>query len=304
MIKAPTNTLVSFYYYPKYDLDKLAGTTLIGDSGAFSAIMQGAEIKTDQLVAWATQWRHRLAWMACLDVHGDPMATRRNWSEMVLGGIPGVPSIHCGEPVTELDWYADQGVDFMGLGGLAGGGNMTAAVQFRWLVKVFKYAKANHPQMRFHGWGISRPQFLQLPWFSVDSSGWGAAYRYARLALRNPQTGEVVRVHLNGKDAYRPEVGLLLRDHYGVSPSDIAKAGPHNRLLLVELCAKTAGVQQDLWRYNFRNHPVTVPQWGQLGNPHTEAGPHLHLAEGHSEHLEAVAALAEGRSLWREKAPA
>lgn len=302
MIIAPTNTLVSFHYYPKYDLDKLAATTIIGDSGAYSAFVQGVTIETQQLLAWGSMWQHRLAWLACLDVHGDQPATRRNWQEMVDGGIPGVPSMHVGEDWREMDWYAERGVDFMGLGGLAGGGAASAAVQFRWLVQTFKYAAANHPQMRFHGWGISRPQFLQLPWFSVDSSGWGAAYRFARLALRHPHTGEVVRVHLNGRDAFRPEVGLLLTDHYGVTPSQIAKAGPHNRLLMVELCAMSAGVQQDHWRRMFKRHRVSAPQWGRLGSPHTEPGPHLHLAEGHSEHLEVVALLAQGRRLWKEKA--
>ena len=269
----PTNTLVSFYYYPRYDIDRLASTTIIGDSGAFSAIMQGATIETPQLVAWAHQWRHRLAWIACLDVHGDPLATRRNWQEMCDGGIPGVPSIHCGEPVTEVDWYAERGVDFMGLGGLAGGGSMTPDVQFRWLIQVFKHAEKNFPQMRFHGWGITRPKFQRLPFFSVDSSGWGAAYRYARLALRHPHTGKTIGVAMNGKDVYKPEVALLLRDHYGVNPSQVATSGPHNRLLMVELCAKSAAIQEQQWRYLYRRKPISVPTWGQLGSPHTTPRP-------------------------------
>lgn len=303
MIDAPRNTLVSFHYFAKFDLDRLAPTVMIGDSGAYSALMQGATITTKQLVAWGQQWRHRLAWLACLDVHGEPDTTRRNWAEMVDAGLPGVPTMHLTERSwrEDMDWYAEQGVDFMGLGGLAGSGSMVQ-LPFRWLVQVFKYAQANHPQMRFHGWGVSRPSFLRLPWFSVDSSGWGAAYRYARLALRHPHTGETIAVELDGKQVYRPEIALLLRDHYGVNPSQVAKSGPHNRLLMVELCAKSVSVQEAHWRRMFRNQPISAPEWGRLGSPQTLAGPHLHLAEGHSEHLEVVALLAQGRSMWQEKA--
>lgn len=322
-IQPPRNTLVSCHYYGGFDLDKFSNTTLIGDSGAYSARTQGIEITNAVLTAWAQTWYHRLAWVAAMDVSGDIPTTRANWQTLCDKGLPAVSTLHLGGDPAEMDWYVEQGVDFLGLGGIAGVSSGSAAI-FRWLVQVFKYARANHPQMRFHGWGITKPDWLRLPFWSVDSSGWGASYRYGRLALRHPLTGKVLNIKLDGQDAYRPEVAMLLRDHYGVNPSDVAKSGAHNRLLMVQLSALSASVQEQQWRKMHRNSGITPPSWGRLGgwnydtapNQHLALsngqheddaiinlnGPHRHLAEGSSEHLEVVNALVEGRELWREKA--
>lgn len=324
MIPPPRNVLVSFWYYPKFDLDKFSACNVVGDSGAYSARTQGAEVTTKQLAAWAAVWEHRLAWCASLDISRDVAKTRANWQELCDTGIPAVSTIHVGEDYkTEMDWYAQQGVDFLGLGGVAGSALSPPAV-FRWLVAAFKYARDNHPQMRFHGWGMTKPDWLRLPFWSVDSSGWGASYRYGRLALRHPVTGRVHNVELHGRDSYDPKVAQLLADHYGTTPSQVATTGPHNRLLMVQLSALSASVQEQHWRKLHRNSAITPPQWGRLKGwrygptpPHqhlslskgqheeeaiiTLNGPHQHLAEGHPEHLEVVQALNEGRELWREK---
>lgn len=265
MIPAPRNILVSFHYYANYDLEKLAACRIVGDSGAFTAKAQGITIDNAGLAGWAKQWNHRLAWVAALDEIGDREATRRNWLDLVdTHQVPGIPTIHCGCPVEEVDFYAERGVDYMGLGGMAGKAHAENA-QFRWLVNVFKYARDNHPQMRFHGWGITKPRFMRLPFFSVDSSGWSSSYRYARLALRDPRNFKTVQLNLDGKDVYRKEIVTLLRDHYGVNPSDIAKSGSHNRALLVRLSALSASVFEQEIRSIHRGNPVTPPTWGRLG---------------------------------------
>lgn len=311
-IPAPRNILVSYHYFKGYDLNKFAGLRVIGDSGAFSALHQGAEITTEQLAVWATKWRHRLCWVAALDVIGDPKATQRNWVEMVeRHNVPAVPTIHFGSDPALLDFYADRGVDFAGLGGLVG---KPIGRQMRWLVSVFRYARDNHPQMKFHGWGVTHPEILQLPFFSVDSSGWGGSYRYGRMNLRDPNTFETLAVNLDGRRTYDPEVARILRDHYGVNPSEVASSGPHNRLLMVKLSALSASVQEQQFRRIHRRAPIAAPTWGQLGGanagPHihladtdpgqsagvtalANAGPHIHLAEGSSEHLEAVARMSQ-----------
>jgi hypothetical protein len=278
MIPPPRNILVSFHYYAKYNLDKLAACRIVGDSGAFTAKAQGIIIENKQLAAWAKVWNHRLAWVAALDEIGNQAATQRNWLELVdTYQVPGVPTIHCGTPVEAMDFYAERGVDFMGLGGMAGKAH-TENAQFRWLVKVFKYARDNHPQMRFHGWGITKPRFMRLPFFSVDSSGWSSSYRYARLALRDPKTFKTVQFQLNGKDVYRTDIVSLLRDHYGVNPSDIATSGPQNRALLVRLSALSASVAELEMRSIHRGAPVSPPSWGRLGGFDFPRGPNQALA--------------------------
>lgn len=276
MIPAPRNILVSYHYFKGYDLNRFAGLRVIGDSGAFSALHQGAEITVAQLSAWADKWRHRLCWVAALDVIGNAEATRRNWHEMVDGhGVPGVPTVHFGAPPNALDYYGSRGVDFVGLGGLVG---RPAPAQMRWLVSMFKYQRDAWPDMRFHGWGITHAKALQLPFFSVDSSGWGGGYRYGRLSLRDPNSATVFSIDLDGTTTYEPGVARLLREHYGVNPSQVATSGPHNRLLMVRLSALSASVQEQQFRRLHRRHPVTAPTWGQLGGADA-AGPHMHLAD-------------------------
>ena len=309
-IPAPRNALVSYHYFKDYDLDRLAGLRLIGDSGAFSAATQGATITVEDLVRWARQWRHRLCWVAALDVIGDPDATRRNWHRMVdVHGIDAVPTLHYGSPPQAMDYYAARGVDFMGLGGAVG---RPAPTQMRWLVQMFKYARDRHPDMRFHGWGMTHRDITALPFFSVDSSGWGGGYRYGRLTLRDPNSHTDHGLQLDGRSVYTPAVARLLRDHYDVTPAQVSTSGPHNRLLMVKLSALSASVQEQRFRYLHRRQLVTAPSWGQLAvpaGPHQHlalnnkgqeyevdairelAGPHLHLAEGSEEHLRVVAGL-------------
>ena len=179
-IPLPRNILCSFHYFRNYDLDQYANLHIVGDSGAFSAESQGAKISTADLAGWAKQWRHRLVWVAALDVIGNPEATRRNWHDMVENhGIPGVPTIHFGANPKELGYFAARGVDFVGLGGMVG---KHTAKQMRWLITVFRYARDHHPDMRFHGWGVTSDRVLQLPFYSVDSSGWTQAFRFDAIA--------------------------------------------------------------------------------------------------------------------------
>jgi hypothetical protein len=285
VIPAPRNALVSFHYYKSYDLDRLAGLRLIGDSGAFSAASQGATITTADLAGWAKRWAHRLAWVASLDVIGDPVATRRNWHDIVDNhGLPAVPTIHFGADPKLMDYYATRGVDFMGLGGMVGHKGQKAKLM-RWLIAVFQYQARHWPDMRFHGWGVSSPELLRVPFYSVDSSGWGAAYRYGRLRIRDPRTGEAVEFPLDGRAAYRPDIAKLLSRHYGVAPSQVCRSVPSNRPLIVRVSALSASVNEQLMRR--RLGVVSAPKWGGLAG----AGPHLHLVEGYAPHLEILADL-------------
>lgn len=319
-IEPPHNILVSFYYYKTVDLDKLAPCRIIADSGAYSAKQLGVTITTRMLAAWTQIWRHRLCWVASLDVAGEVPTTQRNWLHMVEGyGIPALSTLHVGDHPSEMDWYVEKGVDFLALGGMAGS-RTPPAVQFRWLVSIFKYARVNHPQLRFHGWGVTRQAWLRLPFFSVDSSSWGSSYRYGKIMLRDPRDGTEIPVPLQGRgDTYNKRVAELLIDCYGVTPSEIADAGPHNRLLVVKLSALSAAVQEQEFRRMHRKHPVTPPSYGHLEgwdlpngpNHHLTLGgcgagirdrqvfselhgPHLHLVDGHPQHIEAVAKLARG----------
>lgn len=275
MIAPPRNVLCSFHYFKDYDLDRLPHLRIIGDSGAFSAASQGATITTSDLAAWAHQWRHRLAWVASLDVIGDERATRRNWQDMVEGhGIPGVPTVHFGADPTAVDWYVDQGVDFIGLGGMVG---RSTNMQMRWLIPMFRHARDRHPHLRFHGWGVTADKLMHLPFFSVDSSGWTQAVRFGRLVLRDPKSPRDYPVALDGRDAYRPEVARLLREAYGVSFTDATVSTSANRDVIVRLAALSTAVQEQ--RVRRLHGPISEPEWGRLGD-HRSDGLNLSLAAG------------------------
>lgn len=293
MIPPPKNILLSHYYYRKFDIDKLQYCRIVADSGAFTAKMQGVKVSTNQLALWTKTWEHMLCWVAALDVP-DVGRTRTAWLRMVNDHqLPAVSTLHCGDHPSEMDWYAEQGVDFLGLGGAAGEPISQANI-FKWLVSVFKYARDNHPQMRFHGWGMTNRENLRLPFWSVDSSGWGGAYRYGKIMLRDPLSSKDISIALDGKAIFKnTEVIHLLRDVYGVTPTQIAKAGPHNRDLLVKISALSASVYEQRWRFQFRNTPIEPPKWGRLAgwNFGDDPGPHIHLVDGYFPHMQAVSDL-------------
>lgn len=273
MIRAPRNALVSYHHLKNETLDEFDQLRFIGDSGAYSALSTGATIDNAELAEWGHRWRHRLAWVAALDVIGDAAATRRNWTDIVeQHHLDAIPTMHFGEPAAVMDYYAERGVDFMGLGGLAGLRSPPKAM--RWLVGVFRHAQRNHPQMRFHGWGVTANDLLRLPWFSVDSSSWSSGFRYGRLTLRDPRTNRAVTIALDGQEAYRPEYARLLALHYGVAPSTIALSVGANQHVTTRIAGLATSVQEEHLR---RLHgPISAPQWGMGGDQ--TPGPHLHLA--------------------------
>ena len=281
---------MSYYYFRAFNLDRLNHLRLIGDSGAFSAHSQGGEVTVDELAAWGTRWRHRLAWVAALDVIGDQKATRRNWQAAVSDhGLDAVPTIHYGTEPRALDWYADRGVDFVGLGGLVG---LPLPKQMRWLVSVFKYQRANHPAMRFHGWGITSDRAMHLPFYSVDSSGWTGAMRFGTVKLRDPRgPRHDLRVKLDGRDPYRPEVAALLAREYGVNLKAVAKSTAATRPGVSRLGALSTSIHEQ--RIRARHGPITPPSWGLLEPP--TMGMHLHLADSDREGPSRLNALAAER---------
>jgi len=264
-VELPYDALVSYHYFRSdqtmTELTDHGRLRLIADSGAFSAYTQGVRIDLDEYAAWLKTWSPRLYWAAALDVFGDPDTTYRNWATLRdTHGLTTVPTIHIGADPRHLDVYADQGVDFVGLGGMVG---MPKPNITRWLVHVMRYARDHHPQMRFHAWGMSTQTLLEeLPLYSVDSSGLlTQAYRYGTLALFNPRSRRMVSIDLNGRDPLKYR--RLLLDTYGIPPREVATSHPGNRHLLARLCARSSQLRA---QYLQRLHKVTPPSWGI--NPH------------------------------------
>lgn len=275
-LRKPVNALVSFHYFAKYDIAEMAswGLRLIGDSGAYSSMSQGAEIDIDEFAKWGLRWKNDLAWVASLDVIGDKEATWHNYRYLRERGLEAVPTIHYGCDPSELDRYAAEGVDFVGLGGMVGRKSEQARL-LRWTLSVFRYARDNHPQMRFHGWGITHNSLIMnLPWYSVDSSGFSSAYRFGRLALFDSSLGKNVAIVLDGKDIYK-HVDLLQRE-YGCDPAEVAVSNGKTRRQLVRLAVASVQHTEDFLR---KRHVVTPPTYG-LNRGGSIDAPNAHVALG------------------------
>lgn len=270
---------MSFYYAQKFDLDLYDQYRIVGDSGAYSARTQGLAVSNDELGEWANKWKHRLFWVAALDVSGDQRTTRKNWHYLNSHyDLQSIPSIHFADNPRAMDYYVERGCDFIGLGGLAGGGANPKA-QMRWLIQVFKYAQRVHPHVRFHGWGLTTQNTMKLPFWSVDSSSWGSSYRYGTAILRNPDTYARVTYRTDGRDAYRPEVATLLRTHYGTTPGQVALSTAETRPSIVRVSALAASVYEQHMRHLHRPG-ISPPQWGIMStNGRPTTGPHVALAD-------------------------
>lgn len=286
----PSTLLASFHYARNWNLDEIQFGKLIGDSGAYSARTQGVKVSIDELGEWAIRWRHRLFWVAALDVAGDQKTTRRNWEAMNRAyGLQSVPSIHAGDDPRMLDYYAERGCDFIGLGGLAGGLGANKA-GMRWLIRVFKYAQEAWPGMRFHGWGLTSEQTTRLPFWSIDSSTWGAGYRYGTIRLRDPQTRKRFEFRTNGRDAYEPANARLLTRYYRTRPSQVAVSTPATRERII-LVSALAQITHET-RMRQLHGPIAAPSWGLMNaNGCPTDGPSLALADASQPIIQAASRL-------------
>jgi hypothetical protein len=254
LLDVPTDILCSFHYFSDVDMGVMAswGTRIIGDSGAFSAMSGGTPIDRETFHAWAKRWENDLFWVATLDVIGDPEGTYENWLASRRDGLSLVPTLHYGAAPKEMDRYVDQGVDFLGLGGMVPFSAERDRLM-RWLIPMFKHARDNYPHVRFHGWGVSHPVLMDsLPWWSADSSGFSSAFRFATLRLFDPRKGKLFQVDLDGRSV--AEHRHLLERYYGLDDwKRIAVSTPATRrdvgrvaIRAVQLYARWLQVRQQV----------------------------------------------------------
>lgn len=272
-MSGPFKALISFHYFRTTDVGELLDvlgpdTMLFGDSGAFSAATQGADVNLDDYAAWLHRWRDRFIVYSNLDVIGDDEASRRNQRELERRGLHPLPVFHAGSDFRTLESYCEE-YPYIALGGMVGKPNLGP-----WLVRCFEIA-VKHGAV-FHGFGQTRHQFLlDFPFYSVDSSSWSGGVRFGLVHLWDDRRARFVKVTLaNHAEVYRH--AELIRDH-GCDPAKLASREGFERRELV----RTNGMA---WlRYNEflrrRHGPI------RLRDDSRPAGLHLHLAEGNETNL-------------------
>lgn len=277
-LDSPVNMLISFHYFHRADVAELAGLglRLIGDSGAYSASSQGTDIDPDKFQEWQRQWRDYFYWTASLDVIGDVEASWRNWITNEDRNHL-VPTLHYGTDPAAMGRYVQAGADLIGLGGMVPYKSEPQRL-LRWCLSVMRYARDNHPQVRFHGWGVTHPALvMNLPWWSVDSSGFSSAYRFGVLKLWDPTVGKSKSIRLDGRTPAK--FAGLLEGVYGVNWRDVATSHPDNRSDLVRLSIRSMQLLQTFLQ---RRHNVKPPE--SLEGT-ASAGPLVHFVDSVQQHM-------------------
>ena len=151
-------------------------SNLLVNSGAWRAFTQGIIVGLDPYcdVLHANPWIKLYANLDHIDPN-DPeegaLLSYRNFKLMRGRGLDPMAVYHYGERIYCLERYLhEEGVSYIGLGGVAGNQPQRNAVFFERCFKLIE--KAGRP-IKVHAFGIAHPAtLLQFPWASADSSTW------------------------------------------------------------------------------------------------------------------------------------
>jgi hypothetical protein len=193
MFTAPRKprVLLSYYYWKgankaTYLTGEIEGKgyDLFADSGAYSAWSLNDPIDVSGYADWLDRFGHLFTHCANLDVKGDVDAGLKNQRYLEDRGLKPVPVFHAGEPWSVLSDFIEE-YPFIALGNLAGAtANNKQILAF--LVRCFKLALGPDGKARtvYHGFGTTDLIFsAALPWYSGDSSSWGAGARFGRAQI-------------------------------------------------------------------------------------------------------------------------
>lgn len=174
--------MLSYFYWKSHAslirLMRSHGVHLMLDSGAFSAWKQGGEIDVNCYIAYIQ--RSRIGKYIALDVVGDPEKSDAHVRQMEEAGLHPIPVFHFGSDFRWLDRYAAR-YPYIALGGTVG---KPKRVRDAFFAEVF----ARHPQIHYHGLGMTTPELLsRYPWFSVDSTTWLVGKKQGRLVTDHGQ---------------------------------------------------------------------------------------------------------------------
>lgn len=192
--------LVSYHYYKTTNFDEIIGKyfaptkpDIFADSGAFSAMTQGASINIDEYGQWLNKWGPHFTVYCNLDVIGDPQASERNQRHLEdKHGLTPLPVFHVGSDWKHLEKLVDE-YDYIALGGMVPHLRYTKRIM-KWLIQCFKIAKG---KAVFHGLGSTNWTVIRsLPWHSVDSSAWGQGFRYGVVPVWMAKSAKFVKLPL------------------------------------------------------------------------------------------------------------
>jgi len=276
--------LLSYWYYKDTELDALFEKyftppypDVFADSGGFSAMTQGAQIDVNEYAAWIKRYKHLFNTYANLDVIGNAGATLDNQHRLEDLGVEPIPVFHVNEDWTQLESYIEQ-YPYIALGGMVPYMRYTKKIM-PWIIKAFKLAG---DKSVFHGFGATSWEVIKnLPWYSVDSSSWGAGFRFGRVPLFDENKGKFVTAKL-GDPTSCGKASRLFRS-LGFDPLDFVDRSRNDR---AKICAVSAlsYMKAEQWLRE---------RWGEIHIPKRNSEPvdlRVHIADANpARYGEAVA---------------
>lgn len=231
----PLRILISYHYFKGKDINeeidplKPFGLDVMADSGAYSAWSLGQTITVAEYANWLKTWGHLFTCAAALDVIGDAEGSWKQTEELrsLMGGQGPeiIPVYHSTDgSFDHLDRYIAAGYKYIGIspiGAIYGDRKLL----HHWLAECFRRKPAD---VKYHGFGVTGWGVLRaFPFYSVDSSSWISAFRYATLSLFDSRSSSPVRLDLRDPKSILQATRVLA--DYGLKPSMVKAVSGHNR---------------------------------------------------------------------------
>jgi hypothetical protein len=267
--------LCSYFFFQKTDMDALAARwdhrmRIFADSGGFSAFTTGEEISVAAYAQWLKRWGHQIEVAANLDDLHDPHKTWANQRYLEDQGLNPIPVFHMGSDFSWLERYLEAGYRYLALGKMV---KRNYGPRVRWMIECFKLAR--EAGAVFHGFGLTRPSDIwNLPFYSVDSTRWINAFKYAVVDIWRPHEGKFRRMQLfNRKEVYRDAAYLR---GLGLDPELFCHREQYDRHDAAAVAAYSwLGFEQALRR---RHHVALPPDAARHVNGEPTPGTRLYLA--------------------------
>ena len=201
---------------------------LMLDSGAFSAWRSGRVIDIGAYADFLLTCREKLFCYVNLDVlpgkfrEGKPSAALveetaakswKNYQYLRKRGLEPMLVFHRGERFYWLEKMIGEGVQYVGLGGVAMGAGFKE--RRRWLDQTFTFlcGDCGWPPVKLHGFGIASLQLMfRYPWYTVDSTTWRTPSLYGKVLVPRPGPDAVL-----GDHAYEHAIQVIVNSSARVS---------------------------------------------------------------------------------------
>lgn len=191
------------------------------DSGAYSAFTLGLNLSIDDYIAFIYKYRKIITCYANLDIIDDQLKTIEHQDIMEECGLSPIPVFQYRAPF----WFAEELAERYDHVAISGPSDMSLTAYHMFASSAILKMRQKNPNIKIHGFGVTRPAFLEdLEFTSVDSSSWNVG-RYGSAWLYNPKR-DLMRMFQRICSPTMAEKYKLFSEtleYYGLTPNDFVK---------------------------------------------------------------------------------